>query len=274
MYGQFIENDRKTLADNKVQSLRIVELFADSTCLHQTMDFDTLGNEIRYDLLRLDHFYKSVYDTSHRKVQELKVDKNNEQQVDITFFEYNTHGNVVKETSVYYYGEERSEFSQYFRYEYDSLGNPLKKCQLLEEEEGSSKWREVLLEEFVYNEANKLKEVQHFMDGEVASTDFYTYNSDSLLIRKEVDDPTWFERVNMMKIKDRPDIRDQYTAYTYNGNGQITEVYQYFSDPCLSMDNYYAYRYTYHSNGLIDEIEVWEERKEMVSKVKLEYVFN
>ena len=268
-HGQFLENDKDLLAANNIQSLTIVELFADSTCLHQVMEYDSQGNEIKYDLLRLGHYYRSVYDTSRRKVQELKVDKSDETQVDSTFFEYDEHGSVIKETSVYFYGEERSEFSQFFRYEYDSLGNPLKQCQLLEEEDGT--WQEILLNEYVYNARNQLEKVLQYIDGEVAAMEFYQYNEDSLLIRRDVDDPTWFERTNMMKIKERPDISEQYTTYAYNDKQQVIEVYQYFSDPCLTMDNYYAYRYTYLPNGLIAEIEVWEERKEMVSKVRFDY---
>ncbi len=270
MYGQFLTNDSTLLAKNRVQSLTIVELFADSTCLHQKMDYDERGNEIKYDLLRLDHYYQSVYDEQQRKVEELKVDRSDEKRVDTTHFEYDKHGSVVTETSVYYYGEDRSEFVMRYNYAYNDSGKVLKKCQLIEEEGGEL--QEILLNEYVYNERGDLEKVLQYMDEEVAVTEFYQYNEDSLLVRKDVDDPSWFERVNMMKIKERPNIQDQYTSYVYNDDRQIMEVYQYFSDPCLSMDNYYAYRYTYLPNGLIAGIEVWEERKDLVSKVRFDYV--
>ncbi len=270
MFGQFLENDKKLLAANKIQSLSIVELFADSTCLHQKMQYDVHGNETKYDLLRLDHYYKSFYDDLNRKVQELKVDKNGEEPMDSTFFEYDEYGNVEKETSVYYYGNERNEFVMTYNYEYNDLGKKVKQCQMGESE--SEKKEEILLTEYVYNKAGNLEKVLQFMDGEVAITEFYQYNEDNLLIRKDIDDPTWFERVNMMKIKQRPNISEQYSTYTYDGRQRVTEVYQYFSDPCLSMDDYYAYRYSYLPNGLIAGIEVWEKRQKLVSKVRFDYL--
>jgi len=271
MYGQFLENNKKLLVANDVQSLTIVELFADSTCLHQKIEFDKNGNETKYDLLRLDHYYKNIYDSLNRKVQELKVDKADETQVDSTFFDYDDFGNVVKETSVYYYGEERNEFVMLYSYEYNDLGKKLKQCQLEEGEDG--KQQEVLLNEYIYNETGNLEKVLQYMNDDVAITEFYQYNDNSLLLRKDVDDPTWFERINMMKIKQRPNINEQYSTYTYNGNQQLTEIYQYFSDPCLSMDDYYAYRYSYLPNGLIAGVEVWEKRQKLVSKVRFDYGF-
>lgn len=271
MYGQFLENDKKILGKNKVRSLTIVELFADDACLHQVTEYDKRGNETKYDLLRLDHYYRSVYDSLNQKVQELKVDRKNEQQVDSTFFEYDKQGSVVKEKSVYYYGNERNEHVMFYSYDYNESGKPIKQCQLIEEEEV---WQEILLNEYVYDENGQLEKLLQYLDGEAAITEFYQYNEDSLLVRKDVDDPTWFERVNMMKIKQRPNITEQYTTYTYNEQLQIIEVYQYFSDPCLSMDDYYAYRYTYLPNGLIEGVEVWEKRQKMVSKVRFDYGFH
>ena len=221
-------------------------------------------------MFRLDHYYRSVYDSLQRKVEEQKISKEDTSVIDSTFFAYDQHGNVVKETSVYYYGEERNEFVMQYSYEYNDRGLVTKKCQLEEGEDG--KWNEILLNEYIYKEdGESLDKILQYMDGEVAITEFFQYGEQGLLIRKDIDDPTWFERVNMMKIKPRPDISEQYITYSHNEDNQIIEVYQHFSDSCLSMDDYYAYRYSYLPNGLIEGIEIWEKRQKMVSKVRFDY---
>lgn len=294
------ENDQKIIQKNNVKSSIQKHCFTNSqsSCSVIYEKYDQRGNIIEWNMGRLGSFRRFVYDKNNNLILKLWVDKSDTTKIDSIIYEYDRYNNLTKQTDI-------GPINHIIEYEniYDKQNRLIKTFSKSKSNDGKTILRtttrnwtsfdkikteqsqsEILKKDWkggannnrkiVYNydsNQNLIKKVFYQSDT-INKIVKYRYDDQNRCIEKREDDPTHAKRVNDMKFSNRKDIKIFTTKTKYNKEGQIDELFTYFSDPCLSLDDHYLYKHHYLENGLIDSVNVFKGDKVMFT-IQFEYEY-
>ncbi|MEM6630927.1 MAG: RHS repeat domain-containing protein [Bacteroidota bacterium] len=280
------KNDKKILIQSKVKSSLERHCFQNSeeTCSIIYEVYDRRGNTVEWDMGRLGIRYRSAYDIAGNQILKLWIDKLDTTQIDTFKFLYDQHKHLVEEIT-----PDRS--IKAYEHLYDKKGQLIKTISKrmngvgnIVQETIERQWTHFGKQskkvsttltfevnhkteihtysrsqvEFDYDLNHNLIQETHYSGDTVSKTITYSYDDQNRLLEKLDDDPY---RIGLMNR--RPNLRRESfevfrTAYTYNEKGQISGLFTYFMDPCMSLDNHFLYKPYYQENGLLSYIDVYE----------------
>lgn len=297
-FGQ-IGNDQHLIVKNDVKSSyeKYCFLNSNSSCTVIYEEYDQNGNSVEWDMARLGTIYRNVYDEKNNKVMTLWVDKLDTSRIDIFQYKYDHHNELVLQVI----SNDTTEFENI----YDKNGRLIKIVTQSKNVEGnivkkttSRIWttfnkiqtettRTEIFEiakkteydkrsgskiDFKYDQNKNLIKAIYYHADTISKTFSYKYDSDNRLIEEIEDNPIRAGRINRMVFGKRDEIKRFKTTTRYNNLGQIAELYTYFSDPCMSLDNHFLYRHFYKDNGLLDYADVYE-NDQLIFTIKYEYEY-
>ncbi|MEN7547263.1 hypothetical protein AAG747_05050 [Rapidithrix thailandica] len=293
-FGQ-IGNEKDLIVKNNVKSSleRHCFLNTNGSCTTIYEKFDKNGNSIEWNMGRLGIIYRNVFDENDNKIMMLWVGKSDTTQIDTIQYKYDKHNELIQQGI--------TEFEN----TYDKTGHLIKivtqskniernivKTTItrtwtifgkIDTETNSTEILEVAKKtkcdkfskarvDYQYDRNQNLTMATYFQADTISKTISYKYDSTNRLIEKIEDDPERADRVNKMGFGNRDEIKLFKTTIQYNPKGQIDELYTYFSDPCMGLDNHFLYKHYYKSNGLLDYADVYENGK-LVFTIKYAYEY-
>ncbi|EDP97595.1 hypothetical protein U8527_04560 [Kordia algicida OT-1] len=100
----------------------------------------------------------------------------------------------------------------------------------------------------------------------------YEYDTFCRLVERREFDKSRLEFWNTEYAQYKKPITYFLTNISYDEKGRINEKYDYFSDPCESMDDHYLFKNFYKSNDLLEKTEIFF-RGRRVSTTRYSYTF-
>lgn len=297
-FGQ-IGNNQDVIIKNRVRSSLEKHCFTNSegSCSIIYEEYDQRGNNIEWDMWRMSIVYRDVYDENNNVIMTLWIDKADSTEVDTQFFKYDVHNELIQQVV----DKDTTEIKN----TYDKAGRLIKsvaqskniernivknitiktwtsfnkvetettRTEIIETNKKTKyKKNSTSKVEYTYDKHKNLSKKTHYKADTISKTISYQYDSKNRLIQELEDNPPRAKLANNMKFSNRKDIQQFKTTVTYNNKEQIEEVYTYFSDPCMSLDNHFLYKHHYLSNGLINFIDVYENEK-LTFSIKYQYEY-
>ena len=290
-----VENDKSMIIKNNVKSSfeRHCFLNSNSSCTSFYEEYDKRGNSIEWNMGRIGTFYRSFYDKNDNKVLLQWIDKSDTTKINSFSYAYDKNNTLVKDGDVTFkntYNSKQQLIKQYSLVKstkekstkktktinwtnFDKIESEIILTELLEYSE--KKLQKKLTSyrvKYNYDVNNNVSKELHFNNDTIVNTIKYKYDSLNRLIEKREHNPERIKGINNLKFNGRKDITELITKISYNKNGSIKEKYAYYSDSCMSLDNHFLYKYFYKSNGLIDNINVYEDNTHVFS-ISYEYEY-
>jgi len=238
LYGQ-LENKKEVLVRNAVKSE--IEQTCTGSCSAQYSEYDKRGNLIEWNFFRLGSICKYLYDDSDNELMALWINKLDTSKID-TLYRTEEHQNYVEN--------------------YDAALRQLTK-------KGDNE--RIII---TYDKRNNPIEERKFVKGALVYTESIKYDIKGRLDEKRIVNMDALESINYNRDRiGKQPLLALVEQFKYNDDDQIIELYTYFSDPCMSLDNHFRYVYTYYENGLIKEAEVYEEGLDLAFTLEYEYEF-
>lgn len=247
----------ETIANNKVKTITKKDFDNNSEegCNTITTTYDRNGNIIIWNWERIGSFFEYEYDEKNRKIAMIRKSKYDSTDVHIMKTTYDKLDNIV------------SDYSNKFQNFYDEKNRLIKSVTL--DKEG------ILSETFKiykYDALDNLIKEVHYQDSEVENTILYEYDTFCRLIEKREYDTERIEFWNEEYAQYKKPITYFLTNISYDEKGKIKEKYDYFSDPCESMDDHFTFKYVYKPNDLLQKVDVFAKEK-LVFSISFEYTF-
>ena len=278
VFGQ-VENSKAIIAKNHVKSSFEKHCFPGSNggCTSFFRAYDQRGNIKEWNMGRLGTLYRSTYDNNDNKITLQWIDKIDTTDVTLFRYSYDRRNNLIKDES----GTYKNEYDNEGRLiqitsETANEDNTIERKTILNvwsgfnkiltettkietiDSDNSKTLEHLFLKTYDYDENQNLIKERHVSDYEIKNTITYNYDDLNRLIEKVEIDSLRIARLNRMVYGDRAPLEALTTRLTYNTNGSIKETYQYFSDPCMGLDNHFLYKHMYHDNGLLSQVDVYE----------------
>lgn len=229
LYAQ-LENSKALLRDNKIFSQE--EKICNSSCTTFYTEYDRRGNMILYNFYRLGSYTVYSYDKEDNMAFYYWVDKIDSTDMD-TIYPKDMYPLRGFDTAC----------------EEDTLDEGRLIIKTLDDQK-----REIHLDE----EGRVIKELR-YENGILESRISWTYDAASRLLEQRTIDKESLENKNSFRQRiGREPLDAIVERFSYNDQSQVTELYTYFVDPCIGLDNHYLYKYVYLDNGLLSGAEVFE----------------
>ncbi len=291
-------NPRSLIVKNKVKSSTETLCFIDSdgSCSAYYEEYDKRGNITLSHLTRLGTRNKYVFDEHDNCIMDI-WDSGPEERDTVKHF-YDSNNQLIKEIypssspTIYEYeynadgyltkviSESENSDGNTVVEKVDKILNPLGKptrqvttTEILGDE-GQDKFKKhyLKLEEYGYDTNGNLISIIYFAADTIEKKVQYKYDEQNRLVEKIEEDPQRSQYSNPLRGKDKAGKGYFKTTIKYAADGRIDEFYSYFSDPCMSMENHFLYKYNYLPNGLIEHLDVYEEGVLALTE-KYEYTF-
>lgn len=253
-YSQ-VENNKDIIVKNKVKTITEKEFDNNSNdgCNTTITKYDRNGYTIRWSWKRIGSFFEYEYDENGREIAMIRRSKSDSTDVHIMRTTYDKHDNIT------------SDYSNKFENFYDEE-NRLVKSVLLDD-------NNVLIDTFKtyeYDINNQIVKEVHYEKNKVENTILNAYDTSCRLVERR--------EFNKSRIAFR---NKEYAAYMnpisyfltnirYDEKGRIKEKYQYYSDPCESMDDHYTFKNYYKSNDLLEKTKMFFRGRRILTT---EYVY-
>lgn len=249
---------KETIARNKVKTITEKEFDNNSNegCNTYFTTYDRNGNLIKWNWQRIGSFFEYEYDEKDREVAMIRKSKYDSTDVHIMRTTYDKHDNIT------------SDYSNKFKNFYDKKNRLIKSVTLDDEDVLSNTFKT-----YKYNtDGNLIKEV-HYENNTIENTILNTYDTSCRLVERREYNKSRIEFRNKEYAAYKKPIPYFLTNISYDEKGRIKEKYQYYSDPCESMDDHYLYKNFYTSNDLLEKTELFF-RGRRVSTTRYTYTFH
>lgn len=248
--AQFLEYS-EVLAKNKVKSETKKMYFNNKkeSCSTTHTTYDRKGNCIKWDFKRIGSYFEYEYDEKNRVIATIRKSKSDSTDVYVMKKEYDEHGNIS-------YNHPNA-----FRNFYDE-NNRLIKSVMLEEDSLTNFYKT-----FEYDVYDNLIEETHYEKGEMTNLICYEYDAQlRLVVEKEFDESRIrFFNEEYANYENFQPIEYLSTKITYDAKGRVKEKYQYYSDPCLSLEGHYTFKKYYKSNDLLKKTEIFFKNRRIMT---------
>ncbi|MCD2258936.1 hypothetical protein [Psychroserpens luteolus] len=281
-----VGNDKKIIAKNQLKSSFEKHCFtgSNSGCTSFFKAYDRRGNVIEWNMGRIGTFYRSTYDKNDNKIALQWIDKIDTTDVTLFKYAYDKYGNLIKDEDGVYKNDydKRGNLIQ-ITSETKNGTNAIKRKTVLQvwsdfnkllskttkieiiSESSQPTLKDLYVKTYKYDGNQNLIKELHFSNYQVKNTITYSYDNSNRLIEKIEINPSRLEQLNNMTFGHRAPLTAITTRMSYNTNGSIKEKYTYFSDPCMSLDNHFLYKHHYLDNGLLSQVDVYENDEQRFS---------
>ncbi|PTX58708.1 hypothetical protein C8N46_11216 [Kordia periserrulae] len=245
----------EVLVKNKVKSVTEKMYYNNKkeSCSTTHTTYDNKGNCIKWDFERIDSYFEYEYDEKNRCIATIRTSKSDSTDVYVIKKEYDEHGNVSY------------NHPDAFRNFYDEK-NRLVKSVMLDEDSLTNFYKT-----FEYDVYDNLIEETHYEKGEMANLICYEYDAQLRLVAEKEFDESRIRFFNDEYANFQP-IEYLSTKIMYDAKGRVKEKYQYYSDPCLSLEGHYTFKKFYKSNGLAYKTDMFFKDRRILT-IRYTYTF-
>ena len=231
----------------------------ESSCSVFIKTYDKQGNMIGWSMQRLGFRDEYVYDQQNRKIATIRISKSaNSTRDTILRKTYDQYGNLT--------------FDGYnvFQNIYDDKNRLIKRIPVANSYSKDTVYS--TFKTYKYDIHDNLIKETHYKDAKIENTIFYEYDSSCKLIEKREYNKSSIESFNKEYAEYKQPIVYFLTNIRYNQKGKIKEMYEFYSDRCMSFEDHYTFKYYYKPNGLLDKKEVFFTGRHKFS-IKYEYTY-
>lgn len=246
----------------------------EGSCTVISQDVDRMGNICGYHMHRMGTRYEYKYDEQSRLQAEYAISG---EEIDSTEYVYNERGDLLEIIG--------KGFRKTYQNFYDYRGRLVKQIEkdvngegeevmttvvkdwsssdeLLEESsytncEGDHTKTEFLIQskKMEYNQSGQPTREIYMEDGKTVKDTRYSYRENGTLFETVEVDYSFAIRVT----ESGQQVENEPSWIRYTENGLVIEEYTYVSDPCMSLENYFLFKYFYDENGLRTLADVFED---------------
>ncbi|WP_412985520.1 hypothetical protein [Pontimicrobium sp. IMCC45349] len=269
------ENSQKVIANNKVKEafIKYSNNSSSSSCRSIVKKYDKKGNEIEFNMQRLGSIYKTVYNDQNDKILHLRIEKNDTTKVDSLFYAYdkfhqlilvngekfentyNDNNQLIRQANVVI-GDNGFIYKKTIEKSwtpFNQIKTDLETLEKIKEVDGRTAYSNLKLtcKEYQYDSEENLISEVHYVDDIAMKSILFEYDSLNRLVEKKVKET--------VRTFDNTEYIEEFTTkLSYNRNGKISKKYNYFSDPCMSVEGHFLFKHQYHSNGLLRKVQAFE----------------
>ena len=237
-----IDNSKTILVKNNVKS--VLEEMCHGSCTAQYAEYDRKGNLVEFNFFRAGTLNRYKYDEDGNRLMTFWIDKSDTTKIDTLYPK-----DFIPRND-----------NRFFFEEYNENGHQLIKT-----------WQDekIIIE---YNEHCNLVSEIRFKANEIIHQSFINYDEQQRILEQKIINKKSLKWLNKGR-EENEKIDAIIKRYKYNDKGQIIELYTYFSDPCMGIDNHFNYIYNYHDGGLIESAEAYGNTKKLAFTLGYEYEF-
>ncbi|WP_430411833.1 hypothetical protein [Kordia sp.] len=255
-----VENNKEAIVKNKVKSSVERHCFYNSSesCTTFFKSFDKRGNVTEWNMGRLGGFSKYQYNDKNQKIASFWIHKSDTSKIDTLLFTYDSLNEIIFD------GRDR------FKNLYDAKDRLIKHISINSNNKSDTPY--TTFKSYEHDFYNNLTNEIHYENNEVVNSICYEYDSKLRLIQKKEYDTKYIVFRNKEYAEYKKPIEYFLTKITYDAKGRIKEKYDYHSDPCMSLDDHFTFKYFYKPNGLLRKATVFKKDK-LKFTITYEYTF-
>jgi len=248
---------KKTIINTKVKTITKKEFDNNSNegCNTIITTYDRRGNIIKWNWERIGSFFEYEYDEKGREIAMLRRSKSDSTDVYVMKTTYDKYGSIT------------SDDSNKFQNFYDEKNRLIKSVTLDD--------KDILTDTFktyTYDINDQVVKEVHYKKNNIENTILYEYDTSCRLVERREFNKSRLAFRNEEYAAYKKPISYFLTNIKYDEKGRIKEKYQYYSDPCESMDDHYTFKNFYKSNDLLDKTEMFF-RGRRISTTEYSYTY-
>lgn len=300
-----LENDAEVLAAEGVRSITRTDCYEgeEGFCSGSFSRYNAEGYEIEYDDYRSSTAFFYQYDAQGNLIMRAQreapaTDSLPPLMPDTILYDYNDKGDVVLIKEILHFDGRRevNEVPATYRYEGDKL------LEIVETSQRSDGTFEVLRTQLSYNEqglhSESSTQVELYEDAELrrliqkSAPELSVFRYDEaghcvyekmnyadyeepLVIERRFDEQGRIveERVKDQFFMEWAEVEEDIERYAYDEQGRLINLYTYLNEPCMDLRGFYEHRIEYNEKGLIQQVDVLDDKGKRVFFTKYSYAF-